>query len=113
MATTNNPIFHLATGNVGEDIIFKKYYDKTVISKRPDMSKRVLSEKQIEQNERMAMATAHAQFICSTEERKQKERVRLQVPPHKSVFRALIKEHIAMFKHLSLEEAAEATGKIV
>jgi hypothetical protein len=112
MATTNNPIFHLASGKVAGDLILKKYYDKTVISKKPDMSKRVLSPKQIEQNERMSMATAHAQFICSSEERKAKERVRLKVPPHKSVFRALIKEHIAMFKHLSLEDAAEATGKL-
>jgi hypothetical protein len=112
MATTNNPIFHLASGKVAGDLILKRYYDKTVISKKPDMSKRVLSPKQIEQNERMSMATAHAQFICSTEERKAKERVRLKVPPHKSVFRALIKEHIATFKHLSLEDAAEATGKL-
>ena len=102
----------MARGTVAGNIVFKRYYDKTVISKKPDMSKRVLSPKQIEQNERMAMATAHAQFICSTEERKAVERVRLKVPPHKSVFRALIKEHIAMFKHLSLEDAAEATGKL-
>lgn len=113
MATTSNPLFYLASGKLAGDIVLKRYYDKTVISKKPDMSKRVLSPKQIEQNERMSMATAHAQFICSTEERKAIERVRLKVPPHKSVFRALIKEHIAMFKHLSLEDAAEETGKLV
>jgi hypothetical protein len=113
MATTDSTLFQRAKGTVAGDLVFKRYYDKTVISKKPDMSKRVLSEKQIEQNERMAMATAHAQFICSTEERKALERTRLKVPPHKSVFRALIKEHIAMFKHMSLDDAAEATGKIV
>jgi len=102
----------MARGTVAGNIVFKRYYDKTVISKKPDMSKRVLSPKQIEQNERMAMATAQAQYICSTEERKMKERIRLNVPPHKSVFRALIKEHIAMFKHMTLEDAAEATGKL-
>ena len=34
---------------------FKRYNDKTEVSKMPDMSKRVLSKKQIESNERMRL----------------------------------------------------------
>ena len=39
----------------------RRYYDKTVVSKMPDMSKRVLSEKQKESNERMWLATNMAE----------------------------------------------------
>jgi hypothetical protein len=112
MAKTNNPLFYLASGTVAGDVVYKRYYDKTVISKKPDMSKRVLSEKQIEWQERMGLATAYAQYLCSTEEGKLKETIRLKVPAHKSVFRALVKEHLAKFKEMTLQQAGEETGKL-
>lgn len=104
-------MFLFARGTVAGDIVFKRYYDKTVISKKPDMSKRVLSDKQKEWQRRMAMATAYAQYLCQTEEGKIKEGIRLKVPRHKSIFRALIKEHIEKYRHLSLNEAGVETVK--
>jgi hypothetical protein len=112
MAKTDSTLFQRARGTVAGDVVFKRYYDKTVISKKPDMSNRVLSDKQKDWQGRMALATAYAKDICSTEERKLKETIRLKVPAHKSVFRALIKEHLARFKDMPLDQAGWETGKL-
>jgi hypothetical protein len=104
MAIVNNPFVQNASGSVGKMLVFKRYYDKTVVSKRPDMSKRVLSEKQMESNERMRLATIYAKHMYSTEERKMKARIRLKLPAHKSLFHALVKEHLDLHKHLTLDE---------
>lgn len=101
---TNNPFVQNASGSVGKQLVFKRYYDKTVISKMPDMSRRVLSEKQIESNERLRMANLYAKFIYKTEEGKLKARIRLKLPAHKSLFHALVKEYLDIFKSISLEE---------
>jgi hypothetical protein len=100
----NNPFVQNASGAVGKQIVFKRYYDKTVISKMPDMSKRVLSEKQVESNERLRMANLYAKFIYKTEEGKLQARIRLKLPPHKSLFHALVKEYLNTFKSISLED---------
>jgi hypothetical protein len=104
MAITNNPYLQNASGTVGKMLVFKKYYDKTVVSKRPDMSRRVLSEKQKESNERMRLATIYAKHMYGTEEVKIKSRIRLKLPAHKSLFHALVKEHLDLHKHLTLEQ---------
>jgi hypothetical protein len=101
---TNNPFVQNASGTVGKLLVFKRYYDKTVISKMPDMSRRVLSEKQIESNERLRMANLYAKFMYKTEEGKLKARIRLKLPAHKSLFHALVKEYLDIFKSISLEE---------
>jgi hypothetical protein len=101
---TYNPFVQNASGAVGKQLVFKRYYDKTVISKMPDMSRRVLSEKQIESNERLRMANMYAKFIYKTEEDKLKARIRLKLPAHKSLFHALVKEYLDIFKSISLEE---------
>jgi len=84
-------------------IVYKRYHDKTVISKMPDMSKRVLSEKQKESNERMRLATIYAKYMYRTEELKIKARIRLKLPAHKSLFHALVKEHLDQHRHMTLE----------
>jgi hypothetical protein len=99
-----NSFVQNASGTIGKELVFKKYYDKTVISKMPDMSKRVLSEKQIESNERLRMANLYAKFIYKTEEGKLAARIRLKLPAHKSLFHALVKEYLTIFKSLSLED---------
>lgn len=70
----------------------------------PDMSKRVLSEKQLESNERMRLATIYAKFIYQTEEGKIKARIRLKLPAHKSLFHALVKEHLDRHRQIPLEK---------
>jgi hypothetical protein len=88
----NNPLVKGASGKVAGDIVYKQYYDKTVISKVPDMSNRVLSEKQKEMNRRMVHANAYAGHFYASEEEKIKARIRLKLPAHKSLYHALVKE---------------------
>ncbi|HSZ31987.1 MAG TPA: hypothetical protein VK772_01685 [Puia sp.] len=99
-----NSFVQNASGTIGKELVFKRYYDKTVVSKIPDMSNRVLSEKQIESNERLRMANLYAKFIYKTEEAKLAARIRLKLPQHKSLFHALVKEYLNTFKSVSLED---------
>jgi hypothetical protein len=99
-----NSVMQNASGAIGKEIVFKRYYDKTVISKMPNMSERVLSEKQMESNERLRMANLYAKFIYKTVEGKLAAMIRLKLPPHKSLFHALVKEYLITFKSLTLEE---------
>ena len=103
----NNPLIKGASGKVAGDVVYKTYYDKTVISKVPDMSKRVLSEKQIQWNERMIDANAYAHSFYTSEEDKLKARIRLKLPPHKSLYHALIKEWLDKCKTGDEEKLAE------
>jgi hypothetical protein len=105
MARTKSAIWLQVSGSLGNQIVYKKYYDKTVISAKPDMSKRKLSEKQKEWNERMEYATAWAQHYNNIPEEKIKARIRFKLPAHKSVFNALVQEHLNKYKHLPMEEA--------
>jgi hypothetical protein len=104
MAMSKSTFLNLVSGMLGKEIIFKNYYDKTVISKRPDMSKRVLTEKQKDWNWRMRFANAYAKNIYKKEEDRLKERIRLGLPPHKSLFHALVKEHLDKHKDMPLIE---------
>src|SRR5580704_5363632 len=111
MAIVNNLFLQNASGSVGKQLVCKKYYDKTVVSKMPDMSKRVLSEKQKESNERMRLATIYAKHLYATEEGKIKARIRLKVPAHKSLFHALVKEHLDQHRHIHIEDVLETFMK--
>jgi len=104
MAIVNNMFLQNASGSVGKQLVFKRYYDKTVVSKMPNMSKRVLSKKQMESNERMRLATIYAKFMYKTEAGKIKARIRLKLQVHKSLFHALVKEHLDLHKHMMLDE---------
>lgn len=109
MAMSKSTFLNLVTGMLGKEIVFKKFYDKTVISKRPDMSNRVLSEKQVDWNWRMKYANAYAKDIYKEEDNRMKERIRLGLPPHKSLFHALVKEHLDKYKDSSLEDISLAS----
>jgi hypothetical protein len=68
----------------------------------------VLSEKQKETNERMRLANMYAKYLYRNEDGKAKARIRLQTPPHKSLFHALVKEHLDQHRHLTLEQVKAA-----
>lgn len=87
-----NSLVNGASGTVAGDIVYKTYYDKTVISKKPDMSNRVLSPKQVQMTKLMKRANAYASHFYKSEEEKIKARIRLKLPAHKSLFHALVKE---------------------
>ncbi len=63
----NSPLA-FCKGQVGQEIVFKQYADKVVVSKFPDMSKVKPSEKQLAQRLRMKEATAFALGVLRTPE---------------------------------------------
>ena len=104
MAITTSLFFQNVSGSIGKEIVFKRYHDKTVVSKMPDMSKRILTTKQIESNERMRLANIYAKSNYKTQEEKIRARIRLKLPAHKSLFHALVKEHLDKYRPMPLEE---------
>jgi len=88
----NKSIFLKLSGQLNKELVFKQYGDKTVVSKYPDMSKRTLSSKQIQVNERMENANYAAKEIMANEELRQAAQVRLNVTRNK-LYTALIKEY--------------------
>ena len=104
MAIVNNLIMQFASGSIGKELVFKRYHDKTVVTRMPDMSKRVLSEKQKEANERMRLANIYAKAWYKIEEERIRARIRLKLPAHKSLFHAMVKEYLDKHKADTLEE---------
>ncbi len=94
MAISGNPLLAGVSGALGKQLIIKKYYDKIVLSAMPDMSKRVLSKKQEEANQRFALANHYAAGIYQSEEKRMQARIRLNLPAHKSLYHALVKEFL-------------------
>jgi hypothetical protein len=104
MARTKNPLFRQVSGSLGGQIVYKQYHDKTVISTVPDFSKRKLSDKQKDWNMRMRIATIYAKYICESEERKVRARIRLKLPPHKAVFQGVVKAHLDFHKNIPVDK---------
>ena len=100
MAISENILFKKLSGHLGKQIVFKQYGDKTVVSKYPDMSKRVLSPKQLRVNEIMEEANAEAKRILADEELCNAAQVRLNVKRNK-LYTSLIREY---FKAVRVSE---------
>ncbi len=94
MAKTDNVFFAKASGHVGKQFVFRQYGDKTLICKYPDMSKRVLSAKQLRVNKTMEEANLTARETMADEEKKHAAQVRLNVTSNK-LYTSLIREHFA------------------
>lgn len=92
MATTKNALLGKASGRVGRDVVLKQYGDKTVISKYPDMSQRVLSPKQLQMNEMMESANYEARRIVADEALRNEALIRLNVTRNK-LYTTLISEY--------------------
>lgn len=99
----HNSVFLKLSGHLNKEIVFKQYGDKVVVSAYPDMSKRTLSPKQLENQEIMQEANAIAKGIMANEELSQAAQVRLNVT-HNKLYTALIKEYFS--NHKSQEDAA-------
>lgn len=56
----NNIITHGMSGNIGGQVVFKQYGNRTIVSKMPDMSKVVKSEKQKAENRKFSDAIIYA-----------------------------------------------------
>ena len=56
MAISESLLLKDLSGQIGKEVVFKQYGNKTVVSKYPNMSRRVLSPAQLRVNETMAEA---------------------------------------------------------
>ena len=63
MARTNHALLQQLSGALGKQLVFKKYGDKTVISKFPDMSGVKPGRRQLPGQKRFAPAVAYAKAI--------------------------------------------------
>jgi hypothetical protein len=93
----HNSVFLKLSGQLNKEIVFKQYGDKVVVSAYPDMSKRKLSPKQLENQEIMYMANSVAQGIMANEELSRAAQVRLNVTRNK-LYTALIREYFSNHK---------------
>ncbi|AEW01691.1 hypothetical protein Niako_5456 [Niastella koreensis GR20-10] len=106
MAISNSVLLKLLSGQMNQEIVFKQYGDKTVISKYPDMSKVVFTPKQLQVQEKMYEAHFRAKGIMGDEALASAAQVRLNVTRNK-LYTALIKEY---FK--SQRENTDAAGNV-
>lgn len=90
-----------------QNIVVKHYGDKTVVTSKPDMSRRKLSPKQKEQNDRMKMAILCAKRITGDERLKQRACDFLKVEPNK-VFRAVV-SHFLLTDRFGTSELFQKT----
>ncbi len=88
----NKSIFFKLSGQLNKELVFKQYGDITVVSKYPDMSKRILSDKQKQVHVMMIEANYTAKSIMADEEKSKAAQVRLNVTRNK-LYTALIKEY--------------------
>jgi|SRR5687767_4248175 predicted nucleotidyltransferase len=105
MIVTGNPLLMGASGKM-KNLVVKQYKDKTVLTAVPDMSRRKLSQKQKDVNERMQMAIRWAKALTAKPRLKQRACDMLQVPPNK-VFRAIVKQYLLTDGEGSIFEETE------
>ena len=92
MAITNNLILQNAKGSIGKSIVIKKYGEKTVISKYPDMSGVKYNERQKQEQSRFAEAVAYARSIIHDPAKKAEYQKKL--PKGKRVYNAALQEFL-------------------
>ena len=91
MAITNNPLTKGFRGKIA-GMVFRQHLGKTVISDVPDMSKRVLSEKQEANNLVMTEANSYARYIIANEKLRNEAQIRLNVLRNR-LYTSLIREY--------------------
>jgi len=91
--STNNIIIEGLSGLLGQQLCFKKYRDRegTVVSKKPDMSKVVPSEKQLQEKSRFGDAIRFAQGII----RDPAKKAAYKTEKGRSVYHTAITDYLA------------------
>jgi flagellar motor switch protein FliM len=110
MAISNSIWLEKLSGQIGHELVFKQYGDKTIISKYPDMSKRKLSKKQLRNLDIMAEANSKARSIMTNEKLKREAQVRLNVTRNK-LYHALIREYFEAVKKQETVTGQEVRGR--
>ena len=92
MAISNSLILSNLSGQLGKQLVFKQYGDKTVVSKYPDMSNRKFSPRQKQLQNTMAEANYHTRTILRDDKIRTEAQLRLNVTSNR-LYTALIKEY--------------------
>lgn len=92
MAHTNSIIMKGVSGQIGKDVVFKQYGDKTVVTKYPNMERRKLTIRQLQVNENMENANYYAKAIIADGQLRMEAQSRLNVTRNK-LYTSLIKEY--------------------
>jgi hypothetical protein len=95
MAKTKNVLMINSSGHIDKQIVFKRYGEKTVISKYPNMSKVKRSDKQKRMNDMMEAANEAAHQVIDDDQLKMEAQIRLDVSTNK-LYTALVRE---FFQH--------------
>ena len=88
-------------GTFGKQVVFRQRNGKTFVSAYPDMSNRLLSEKQVAVHKRMKAASEYAHSIMQEEEQRNQAQVRLDVPSTK-LYTSLVREYFRLEKEKEL-----------
>jgi hypothetical protein len=83
-------LFNALQGTIGKEIVFKRYADKTVVSKYPDMSKVKTTKRQRAQRDLLKEANAYASTVLRDVELRKKFEKKLKAG--ESVFHKAKKE---------------------
>lgn len=97
MATSKSLLMINVSGHINKEIVFKRYGDKTIVTKYPNMSKVKRSDKQKRMNDMMEAANKSAHDIMEDEILKKEAQVRLNVTSNK-LYTALVREFIQLHK---------------
>lgn len=100
MAISYNVLLQKLSGQIGKQLVFKQYGDKTIVSKYPDMRKRKFSDSQLRNQAIMEAANETAKMILADEAARHAAQVRLNVTTRK-LYRALISEYFSQNKNPS------------
>ena len=90
--SVNNILLHNVAGQIGKQIVVKRYGDKTVITAYPDMSRVKPSKLQKKKQKGFAEAVAYAQAINNDPVKKKQYSKR--VKKGQSVYHFAIKEYL-------------------
>ena len=78
-------------GALAKQVVFRQRDGKTIISSYPDMSNRVLSDKQMKVNETMSRANRYAKAIIRNDQKRREAQLRLDLPSNR-LYTALVRE---------------------
>ncbi len=99
----NNIVMAGFRGALNKQIVFRQRNGVTFISTYPDMSGRVLSEKQIKVNKTMMAANKYAKDTIDDETFRNAAQLRLDVPSNK-LYTSLVREFFKLQKEKEQEK---------
>lgn len=94
------------TGTIRKQVVFRQRGGKTFVSAYPDMSNRVLTDKQLKINKRMKAANKYARDTIADEALRNEAQIRLDVPSTK-LYTSLVRE---FFKNAKAEEEEQRSA---